>query len=579
MILFVILLMFFTVNLQANEAGGIFTAEKEVKKILKTASPSIVKVVCEGGKKHYATGIAIDGNHVISNSIIVRYPCENIYVKTVDGKKIQAEVVGKDKESSIILLKIHKDTLPPIKWAGSYEVGDWAALVGAFYNQFPSIFQGIVSSMSDEEMILNAPAVPGSSGGAVLNKKGELMGVIRGRLGFASSPDYTYKDHSGEFLIKSSRSRGKDLCVAVPVKKVVGITRDLKKFGKVKRGWLGVTIDLAGDNKVEVTDVTKDSPANKAGIRKGDVILKVGEVPIKEPIHVTKAIRSLKPGQKVKIECLRGKERETALVVIGELKDERSIWKIKLSPETVIPELPTSLPNIENYIFRFVSSRTLGVEIMPLTPELAKAFNIKEGAGLMISKVYEDTAAEKAGLRPADIIVKAGSKAVKKNVDLRRALKGLKDKEPIVLAVYRKGNLKKIKLLPDKNKKFGPTLERLQEKLKNINITVEAENKLKAAEVEQLRKEEQKLREIREKYLKEAESARKKEIEKYKQAVEQLNKERETVRRKEIDRYKEAVEAMKKEQEKMKEEMEKMKLLLEKEKEEKEKEKNEPAAI
>jgi S1-C subfamily serine protease len=406
-------------------------------------------------------------------------------------------------------------------------------------------------------MIVNAPAVPGSSGGAVLNKKGELMGVIRGRFGFASSPDYTFKDHSGEFLIKSSRNRGKDLCVAVPVKKVAGIAEDLKKFGKVKRGWLGVTIDSSGDSKVWVSKVTKNSPANKAGIRVGDVILKVGQVPIKEPIHVTKAIRALKPGQKVKIECLRGKARETALVVLGELKDKKSTWSFKFPPDTVIPEIPKSLPNIENYVFRFVSSRTLGVDVMALTPELAKEFKIKEGSGIMISKVYEDTAAEKAGLRPADIIVKAGSKVIKKNTDLRKALISLKDKEPIVITLYRKGDLKKIKVVPDNNKKFGTTLERLQEKLKNINVTVEAEDRLKAAEMEQLRKEEEKWRQLQEKYLKEAE----------------------LVRQKEIERYKEAVEAMKKEQEKMKEEMEKMKLMLEKEKQEKEKEKNKPTTM
>jgi hypothetical protein len=131
--------------------------------------------------------------------------------------------------------------------------------------------------------------------------------------------------------------------------------------------------------------------------------------------------------------------------------------------------------------------------------------------------------------------------------------------------------------VPDKNKKFGTTLKRLQEKLKHINVTVAAEDRLKAAEMEQLRKQEEKLRQIREKHIKEAELVRQKEIEEYKKAVEKLQKEKELTRKKEIERYKEAVEAMKKEQEKMKEEMEKMKLLMEKEKQKKEEEKNKPA--
>jgi len=581
------LFLFFTLSVnargKAEAPGDISTVEKDVKRILKIASPSIVKVVSRNHKIHFATGIAIDRNHIISNLIVVRYPYDSIYIKTVDGKKFPAKVVGKDKGSSIILLRIDKNTLTPIKRAATCEVGDWTALVGAFYNQFPAIFQGIVSSVSDEILILNAPVAPGASGGAVVNKKGELMGVIRGSFGYASSPDYTYKDHSGEFHILSTRSKSKDLCIAVPVGKVVSIAHDLKKYGKVKRGWLGVNI-TSSKHGVNVTYVVSNSPAKKAGIRKGDLILRVNGKPIKEAGDLSGMIQSFKPEQKVKLEYLRGKGKESALVILGELKDKKK-YDFPFSPDSgvIIPELPESLPNIENYVFRFASSRVLGVEITTLTPELAKEFKVKEGTGLMISKVYKDTAAEKAGFRAADIIVKAGNKTIEKNADLRRALSSLKDNEPIVINVYRKGALKKIKVVPDKNKIYGVTLERLQDKLKDIKIRIDAE-RLEAIEVRQLRKEKEYLRKIQEKYAKE----KAKELKKYKIETEkQLRKEREYLRKiqekyakevqlikkNEIEKYKEAVEKMREEQEKMKKEMEKMKEMLEKEKEKEEKKK------
>jgi serine protease Do len=280
--------------------------------------------------------------------------------------------------------------------------------------------------------------VPGSSGGAVVNKKGELIGVIRGRVGFAFSPDYTFKDHSGEIHIEVPKSQHKDLCAAVPVKKVVDVSRDLKKYGKVRRGWLGVSMDFR-DGKVKILQVVKNSPAEKAGLCKGDIITKINGKTIKTIKDVVNIVRSFKPEQKVKMKLTRENTPQSALVVIGELKEgKRRVARAYRSSSnrgvnTLFPEFIETLPELENFVYRIGGSRILGVDVTTLTPELAKEFSIGEGTGLMITRVYKATAAEKAGFRPADIIVKVGNQLIKSNSDLRIILDELEDNEAVVI--------------------------------------------------------------------------------------------------------------------------------------------------
>ncbi|NIM17629.1 MAG: PDZ domain-containing protein [Candidatus Aminicenantes bacterium] len=581
MMIFSMLVLFFTANmnmsLPLHAASDISKFEKEVKGILKSVSPSIVKVVAENHRKYVATGIAVERNHVVSNIMVIRQRYRDIYIETVDGNKLPARVVGKDNNSSLILLKTNKRSLTPIRWARTYDVGDWVAVVGVFYKKFPAIYQGMVSSASDEELILNAPVAPGSSGSAVVNKKGELVGMVRGRFGFAFSPDYTYKDHSSEILIQGFRNKNQNLCYAVPAKKVNRITDDLKKYGKVRRGWLGVLL-TQGKDGVKITYVTRKSPADTAGLRKDDEVLKVDGKSVRKPSEVSKIIKGLKPHQEVKMELLREKEPKSVVVVIGEAKPRRSVWAALGGKEgdveiRELPEFRESLPKLENYIFRLGASRTLGVDLMALTPELANEFNVKEGTGLMISKVYKNTAAEKAGFRPSDIIVKAGNKKIKTNSDLRKVLNELEDDETVDIQVYRKGKLMKISVVPDKDKKASFWFDRFRDTMKDIKIRVDDQKQLELDAEEQLRKQKEKLKEIREKYLEEAKLAKQKALENYKKYL----KDAELAKQKELEKYKQVIEKMRQEQEKMKKEMEKLKQLLEKqEKKKKEKEKSPP---
>jgi len=543
LILFILLILFFTTGVdlysQSKPNPEIDKYEDKVKTILDAVSPSIIKVVAENHKKYVASGIAVDPSHVISTTYLIQFPHDSIYIETVKGERFPARIVGKDMESSILLLEVDQTSLIPIKKANSYNVGDWIALVGVFYNKFPAIYQGIVSSGTNEDIILNAPVVPGASGGAVINKKGEMVGIIRGRFGFSSIPDYIFRDHSSEISIQSYRNPEHNLCYAVPLSKVTRILGDLKKYGMVKRGWLGVLLDQDEDG-VSISFITKNSPADKAGLLNDDRITLINGKTIRSAEDVASIIKSTKPNQKVTIEIMRGKIKKSLPVLIEEMRME----KLAASPPNMeffnseFPEIAGSLPRLENYVFRISNPRSLGIDVMLISPELAKEFNIKEGTGLMISKVFPGSSADKAGLRPSDVIVKAQNKPINDNSDLRNILNELEEKEPLTVEYYRKGQLKRVSLVPDPNRSFEDAFTQFKEKMEQVRKRIDVQRK-------------------------EMESRGSKE--------EKSEKDREKLRQIEMLKYKNEIEKMKKNQLKLIKEMEKLKKLLEEEKKQKSK--------
>ncbi|MCP5046863.1 MAG: PDZ domain-containing protein [bacterium] len=571
LMIFIILILFFTAHVRvlAATAGGSRSGGQEseregsMNKIVKIVSPAIVKVVVDSYRKRVATGLALDDSHVISNREVLRSHYNRIYVQTVDGKAFRAKLVGQDRGSSIILLSIGKKILKPIKWAKSSEVGDWVALVGAFYREFPAIQKGFISSLSDEEMLLNAPVVPGMSGCPVVNKKGELVGIMRGRASFAKGPDYTWVSPEAEVVIRSSRSNHKELAVALPVEKVFSISNDLKKFGKVRRGWLGVNL-ITMDTGVVISSVVPNSPASSAGLRKGDVLLKIHSNSIRNTRDVSTIVRKLKPSEKVKINILRGKLNKSVMAVMGDL--EKRHFRVRVSPGDIydvraVPEIGEVIPRVENFVFRIVGARNLGVQAIAIGPELAKEFKIKEGAGLMISKVLKNTAAEKAGLRTADVIVRVGGTDIAKNTDLRNALNELEDEEPVKVVVYRKGKQRVIDIVPDKSGKFNAIFDRFTNTIKDIRIHMDDQNKMRLEAIEAQRERRRSPKALKFK-------------EKRGGGVQTVSvKEKETAEKKELEKYKSKVEKMEREQEQMRKDMLKLKKMLEKKEKEKVKDK------
>ncbi len=141
-----------------------------------------------------------------------------------------------------------------------------------------------------------------------------------------------------------------------------------------------------------------------------------------------------------------------------------------------LPELATALPRVRNYVIEFGGARQLGIDVMEITADLARKFAVKEGYGLLVSRVNEGTSAQKAGLKAGDIIVKAKGNPVRSAFDLRDILNGLKEKEAVLLELYRDGRLRKFSLLPDPIEKKVWDIRKFSEKMENLkeNISDEA---------------------------------------------------------------------------------------------------------
>ncbi len=152
-----ILLLLCWAALAVQAAEKIENMENEIKIVLDRVSPSLVKVVAENARKYVATGIALEDKLVITTSLITRHPFERISVETIKGETIAARVVGLDDRSGLTLLRLDKKGPPPLPQTGNSRVGNWVALIGLFYDRFPAITQGIISSSSESELILNAP--------------------------------------------------------------------------------------------------------------------------------------------------------------------------------------------------------------------------------------------------------------------------------------------------------------------------------------------------------------------------------------------------------------------------------------
>lgn len=346
-----------------------------------------------------SNGYIVTNNHVIDGG-------SNYEITLYDNRKFDAKLIGKDPSTDLALLKIEAEGLPYLKFGDSdkIEVGEWVVAVGNPFNLTSTVTAGIVSAKGRNINILNdkfkiesfiqtdAAVNPGNSGGALVTLTGELIGIntaIASRTG--SYAGYSF---------------------AIPSRIVQKVVNDLMEFGKVQRGFLGVSIqDLNaklseeyGINRtkgVYIAGVNPGSGAEQAGIQKGDVIFKINEVEVNNSAEMQEQIGRLRPGDKVKVTYLRNNKEYTAMVT---LKNAQGSEKMASKAD-------------KNSISDF--KKELGADLRNLTADEKRRF---ETDGGVVVLNLTNGKLKQAGVNEGFIIQKINKKPVKSVEDVMDAL-------------------------------------------------------------------------------------------------------------------------------------------------------------
>ena len=338
------------------------------------------------------TGYIITNNHVIENA-------EKIMVILHDDKSFEAEVVGKDPKTDVALLKINpKNTnLKAVKFGDSNDlrVGDWVMAIGNPFGFGGTVTAGIVSARGrniggsyDDYIQTDASINRGNSGGPLFDMKGNVVGI------------------NTAIFSQSGGSVGIGFAVSSNLAKQV--SDQLRKYGRTKRGWLGVLIQqitkeiadslsLKNTEGALVSSATENGPAYKAGIKTGDIILKFNDIKIKNMNELPKVVAGTPVGKSVKVEIWREGKIKTLTVKLGELELAENN---NLLNNNINKGQTKSFPKI-------------GFEIKQLDDQDIKKYKIKEiTKGIIISNVKNNSKAFKSGLREGMIIVRVGQSEV-----------------------------------------------------------------------------------------------------------------------------------------------------------------------
>ena len=375
-------------------------------------------------------GYIVTNNHVIEKA-------QEIKVLLGDKRDFKAKLIGADPKTDIAVIKIDARGLPALPWgdANNLKVGEIVFAIGNPFGLNQTVTMGVISAVgranvgiADYEDFIQTDAAinPGNSGGALLNARGELVGVNTAII---------------------SRTGGyQGIGFAVPSSMARQVMDSLVKYKKVVRGWLGVSIqevtsDLAEEFGVRnlkgalVSRVMKGSPADKAGIKQGDVILQFNGKDVEDTGHLRNMVSQAPIASKVKIKLLRQKK--------------------EIGVEVVVSELPKKLAEVSSSLDEepgnhAESSALAGLVVQELTPGLAGHFGLDESEkGVVIVKTDPDSKAYEAGIRPGDIILQINQKNIPTLEAYKKAAGAIRSKDRILLLVRRKGEDLFVTLKPE----------------------------------------------------------------------------------------------------------------------------------
>ena len=379
------------------------------------------------GEREYKTnalgsGVIVDARngYIITNNHVVE-DMDNIKVKLFDKREYKAEIMGTDPKSDLAILKIEADNLRQLKLGDSdkLRVGEWVMAVGSPFSENLShtVTTGIVSAMgrsniirgqSYEDFIQTDAAInPGNSGGALLNMKGELIGINTA----IATGGYE----------KSNRGVG----FAIPSNMTERIMSDLIDKGYVTRSWLGVYIqpldadaakalEMNSRDGALVTQVVGDSPAELGGVQEGDVIVRFDNKNITDPSNLRNIVSLMPPGSKSDVVVFRNGSKKNLSVVLQELKDGKQVAvKSNSSNESV-----------------------LGLELKEINRDLMEKYNIDEDDGkIVVVSVDVNSEAADKGLVEGDVIKRVGTQQVNSLKEFKKKEKASRKRGSLLLLV------------------------------------------------------------------------------------------------------------------------------------------------
>jgi serine protease Do len=352
-------------------------------------------------------GYIVTNNHVIEEA-------QKIVVVFDDGVELEAEIVGRDPKTDLALLKIAGDSykVAPLGDSEQVRIGEWVMAIGNPLGLDHTVTVGILSAKGrrdfgnqriagpyDDFLQTDASINPGNSGGPLIDMRGNVIGINT-----------------------AIARRGQGIGFAIPINMAKDLLPQLKSTGHVTRGWLGVqiqpvtkplakTFGLDEPRGALVGDVFDDSPASKANLKVGDVIVEFNGKDVKEFDDLPRIVASTPPGTEVKVRVLRDGKKKTLKAKLERMDDEEEIQEASLDSTT----------------------SEWGFEAETVTSEIANRLGLEDAAGMVVTGVEPGSPAAEAGLRSGDVILQINRKQVSGAKELHSALEQEKDHATLLI--------------------------------------------------------------------------------------------------------------------------------------------------